>query len=297
MRRKSLDIYYHALLFPGVAMLFIFSIVPMGGLIMAFQKFEPIRGILGSPFVGLRNFQFLFLNPSTPQVIFNTVYISLFKIVLGILVPVIFALLLNECRVHWVKRTMQTIVYLPNFLSWVIVAAMFMNIFSYTGIVNSVLKLFGVAEPIIFMASNTWFRPIVIFTDVWKNFGFNAVIYIAAMTSIDPNLYEAGDIDGANRLQKIIYITIPSIMPTIVLMTTLALGNILNAGFDQIFNMYNANVYQTGDILDTFVYRIGLANLQYSMGTAVGLIKSVISMILIYTSYKLADKFAGYKIF
>lgn len=297
LRKKTYEIYYHALLLPGTLMLLIFSIVPMAGLVMAFQKYEPVKGILGSKFVGLYNFEVLFMNPDVGQVIFNTVYISLFKIILGLVVPVVFAILLNECRVQFLKRSIQTIVYLPNFLSWVIVAAMFSNVFSYTGIVNSILNIFGVSDSIMFMASNTWFRPIVIFTDVWKNFGFNAVVYIAALSSIDPNLYEAGDIDGASRLQKIRYITLPGMMGTIVLMATLALGNILNAGFDQIFNMYNPNVYQTGDILDTLVYRVGLVNLQYSLGTTVGLIKSVISMLLIVTSYKMAEKFAGYKIF
>ena len=298
LRKKSLDIYYHAMLLPGVILLLIFSIIPMFGLIMAFQKYSPIKGFFGSKFVGLYNFQtILFRSPDTMQVVFNTVYIAVAKILLGLLVPVIFALLLNECRIKWFKRGIQTIVYLPNFLSWVIVAAMFSHIFSYTGIVNDILKTLGQKEAIMFMASNTWFRPIIIFTDVWKVFGFNAIVYIAAITGIDVNLYEAGDIDGANHWQKMRFITFPGILSTIILMATLSLGNVLNAGFDQIFNMYNPNVYETGDILDTLVYRIGLQNLQYSLGTAVGLFKSVISMILIILSYKLADKFAGYKIF
>ena len=297
LKRRKYDLYYHALLFPGVVMLLIFSIVPMGGLIMAFQKYEPVKGILGSKFVGWHNFKVLLMNPSSLQVIYNTVFISLFKIVLGIAVPVFFAVLLNECRIKWFKRSAQLIVYFPNFLSWVIVAAMFSNIFSYTGIVNHILQLFDISEPIMFMASNTWFRPIIIFTDIWKRYGFDAVVYIAAISGTDPNLYEASDIDGAGRLQKIRYITLPGIMSTIIVMTTLSLGNILNAGFDQVFNMYNPNVYETGDILDTFVYRIGLVNLQYSLGTAVGLVKSAVSMLLIVISYKLVYKIAGYKIF
>jgi putative aldouronate transport system permease protein len=256
-----------------------------------------VKGILASKFVGWHNFEILFMTPNAKQVIFNTIYIAFTKIILGLIVPLVFALLLNECRIKWFKRSIQTIVYLPNFLSWVIVAAIFKNVFAYTGIVNSICAFFGLADPIMFMASNTWFRPIVIFTDVWKNFGFNAVIYIAAIVGVDANLYEAGGIDGANRLQKIRYITLPCIMPTVVLMATLSLGNILNAGFDQIYNMYNPNVYETGDILDTLVYRIGLENLQYSMGTAVGLLKSVFSLLVIVTSYKMAHKFAGYKIF
>jgi putative aldouronate transport system permease protein len=286
------------MLLPGTILLLIFSIVPMFGLIMAFQKYSPVKGFFGSKFVGLRNFEtILFRSPDTMQVVYNTVFIAVAKILLNLIVPVVFALLLNECRIRWMKRSIQTIVYLPNFLSWVIVAAMFSHIFSYTGIVNIILKELGQKDAIMFMASNTWFRPIVILTDTWKFFGFNAIVYIAAITGIDANLYEASDIDGANRWQKMRFITFPGILPTVILMATLSLGNVLNAGFDQIFNMYNPNVYQTGDILDTLVYRIGLQNLQYSLGTAVGLFKSVISMILIVLSYKLADKFAGYKIF
>ena len=297
MKGKSLEFYYHAMLLPGIALLVIFSIVPMFGLIMAFERYMPVKGILGSDFVGLRNFRTVLMFPDARQVIYNTVVIAVAKILLNLAVPVAFALLLNECRVQWFKRGMQTIVYAPNFLGWVIAAAMFTQIFAYTGPVNALLKACGLKEAIIFMASNTWFRPIVVLTDVWKNFGFGAIVFIAAITSLDPHLYEAGEVDGANRWQKVKYITFPGILPTVILMATLALGNVLNAGFDQIFNMYNACVYQTGDILDTYVYRIGLVNLQYSLGTAVGLFKSVISFVLIITAYKLADRFAGYKIF
>lgn len=297
-RGRPLEKYYHAMLLPGMVMLSIFSIIPMFGLIMAFEKYSPVLGIFGSKFVWFRNFETIFLrSPDTMQVIYNTLFIATSKIILNLIIAVAFALLLNECRIKWFKRSVQTIVYLPNFLSWVIVAAMFSHIFSYTGIINDMLKALGQKEPIMFLASNTWFQPLVIFTDVWKNFGFNAIVYIAAITGIDANLYEAGDIDGANRWQKMRFITFPGILPIIILLATLSLGNILNAGFDQIFNMYNPIVYQTGDIIDTLVYRIGLQNIQYSIGTAVGLFKSVISMLLIILSYKLADRFAGFKIF
>ncbi len=297
LRRKTLELYYHAMLFPGTVLLIIFSIIPMFGLIMAFQKFDPFKGIFGSKFVGLYNFQLMFMFPDARQVFFNTVIIAVVKIILNLLVPIAFALLLNECRTRWLKRTMQTVVYLPHFLSWVIVAVMFNNILSYTGLVNELLKLLGQSEPIMFMVSNTWFRPVLVLSEVWKYFGFGAVIYIAAIMGIDFNLYEAGEIDGANRWQKIRYITLPCIMSTIVIMATLSLGNVLNAGFDQVFNMYSPIVYQTGDILDTYVYRVGLEKMQYSFGTAVGLLKSVVSFIMIFLSYKLADRFAGYKIF
>ena len=276
--------------------LVIFSIIPMFGIVMAFQNFVPAKGIFGSKFVGLAQFRRLFMLPDFRQILENTLIIALSKIIVGTLLAIVFAVLLNECRNVRYKRFIQTAVYLPHFLSWVILAVMFSNIFSYTGIITQLVTALG-GEPVMFMISNTWFRPIIIGTDVWKEFGYNAVIYVAAMTSIDPSLYEAADIDGAGRWKKIIHITLPGILPTIILMGTLSIGNVLNAGFDQVFNMYSPLVYRTGDIIDTYVYREGLVNIQYSFATAVGLFKSVISFVLLTTAYKLADKFCGYRIF
>ena len=296
MYNKKNARYYHAMLFPGMIFLVIFSIIPMFGIVMAFQNFVPAKGIFGSKFVGLAQFQRLFMLPDFRQILENTLIIALSKIIIGTLLAIVFAVLLNECRNVRYKRFIQTAVYLPHFLSWVILAVMFSNIFSYTGIINQLITALG-GEPVMFMISNTWFRPIIIGTDVWKEFGYNAVIYVAAMTSIDPSLYEAADIDGAGRWKKIMYITLPGILPTIILMGTLSIGNVLNAGFDQVFNMYSPLVYRTGDIIDTYVYREGLANIQYSFATAVGLFKSIISFALLTTAYKLADKFCGYRIF
>ena len=284
------------MLLPGMIFLVIFSIIPMFGIVMAFQNFVPAKGIFGSKFVGLAQFRRLFMLPDFRQILENTLIIALSKIIVGTLLAIVFAVLLNECRNVRYKRFIQTAVYLPHFLSWVILAVMFSNIFSYTGIINQLVTALG-GEPVMFMISNTWFRPIIIGTDVWKEFGYNAVIYVAAMTSIDPSLYEAADIDGAGRWKKIIHITLPGILPTIILMGTLSIGNVLNAGFDQVFNMYSPLVYRTGDIIDTYVYREGLVNIQYSFATAVGLFKSVISFVLLTTAYKLADKFCGYRIF
>ena len=284
------------MLLPGMIFLVIFSIIPMFGIVMAFQNFVPAKGIFGSKFVGLAQFQRLFMLPDFRQILENTLIIALSKIIIGTLLAIVFAVLLNECRNVRYKRFIQTAVYLPHFLSWVILAVMFSNIFSYTGIINQLVTALG-GEPVMFMISNTWFRPIIIGTDVWKEFGYNAVIYVAAMTSIDPSLYEAADIDGAGRWKKIMHITLPGILPTIILMGTLSIGNVLNAGFDQVFNMYSPLVYRTGDIIDTYVYREGLVNIQYSFATAVGLFKSIISFALLTTAYKLADKFCGYRIF
>ena len=296
MRNKDHEIQYILMLIPGMILLFVFSIVPMFGIIIAFQKFVPAKGFFGSAFVGLDNFKLAFTFPDVNQVFFNTIYIAVLKIVTGIIAAVVFALLLNEVRVSSFKRIIQTITYLPHFLSWVIVSVMLTNILSYTGIFNRIIGMLG-GEPIIFLASNTWFRPILIISDIWKGFGYGAIIYLAAITNIDLNLYEAAEIDGAGRMGKIWYITLPGIKSTVVLMSTLALGNVLNAGFEQIFTMYNPVVYTTSDIIDTYVYRMGLVKLQFSFGTTVGLLKSVVSFILIVLSYKLADKYAGYRIF
>lgn len=287
---------YHLMMLPGIVLLLIFSVVPMFGLIMAFQNFVPARGFFQSKFVGLSNFQRLFLMRDFWEILRNTLIIAISKIVLGTVMAIVFALLLNECRSVFFKRAIQTVVYLPHFLSWVILAVMFSNLFSYTGVVNQIVTSFG-GEPIMFMVNNTWFRPILIGTDVWKEFGYNAVIYVAAMIGIDPTLYEAGDMDGANRWQKIVHITLPGILPTVILMATLNIGQVLNAGFDQVYNMYSPLVYRTGDIIDTYVYRSGIEGMQYSFATAVGLFKSVISFFLLASAYKLADKFCGYSIF
>lgn len=289
-------LHYHLMLFPGIVLLFLFSIVPMFGIVIAFQDFTPEQGILHSPFVGLDNFSFMFAMPDSQQIFTNTIIIAGAKLIAELIVPVVFALLLNEVRLGWYKRSIQTIVYLPHFMSWVILSGIILDIFSLQGIVNQVIGIFGI-HPIMFMTSNTWFRPIVVGTDVWKEFGFGTIVYLAALTGISPTLYEAAAIDGATRLQALRHVTVPGITTTVVLLATLSLGNILNANFDQIFNMYNPLVYQTGDIVDTWVYRMGLIQQQYGLATAVGLLKSIISFILIIVSYRLAAKFANYRIF
>lgn len=294
-KNQSTEKYYHLMLLPGVILLTIFSVIPMFGIIMAFQNYVPTKGILGSPFVGLQHFKYMLKVPDSAQILENTLIIAVAKIILGMIVPIIFALVLNEARKKWFKSIVQTVVYLPNFLSWVVLGTVMTMIFSYDGMINQLLQFFG-ADPIMFMASNKWFRPIIIGTDVWKGYGYNTIIYLAALTGINPALYEAAAMDGANRFKQILHVSLPGIMPTVILLATLNLGGILNAGFDQIFNMYSPIVYKTGDIIDTYVYRMGLVNMQYSFGTAVGLLKSVISMALIAISYKLADKFAGYRI-
>lgn len=286
---------FHAMLIPGVILTFIFAYVPLYGLIIAFEKYNPGMGF-ASPWVGLENFRFVFSQPGFLRTIGNTFYIAFFKLIGNIIVPVTFALLLNEVTSDKIKRFFQTLVYIPNFLSWVIMAGVLIDLLSKDGAINSLLTAVGL--PVInFLGSKTIFPWTMIVSDVWKGFGFGTVVYLAALTSIDPGLYESAILDGATRWQRIKYITIPLLMPTIILMTVLALGSVLNAGFDQIFNMYSPTVYETADIIDTYVYRMGIKQAQYSVGAAIGLFKSVISSVLVITSYVLADKLAGYRIF
>jgi len=286
---------YHVLLIPAAVLIFIFSYIPLYGLIIAFQRFNPAMGF-NSPWVGLANFERLFNQPNFVRTIWNTVFLSVMKIIGGIIVPVVFSLLLNEVRKTSAKRTFQTIVYMPNFLSWVILAGVMIDILSADGIVNLTLQKIGV-NPVSFLGDNHIFPWTMILSDIWKSFGFGTVIYLATLTSIDPGLYEAAIVDGAKRWKQTVHITMPMLMPMIVLMTILSMGNVLNAGFDQIYNLYSPIVYQSGDIIDTYVYRLGILQAQYSVGTAVGLFKSGISAILILMSYYLADRFAGYRVF
>lgn len=287
---------FHLMLLPGMIMLFLFVFVPLFGSLMAFQNYVPAKGIFGSKWIGLDNFKFIFSLPDSRQVFVNTLVIAFAKLIFNIIVPVSFAILLNEITVGICKKFFQTVVYLPHFLSWVVLATVVTNMFSLSGPFNALVTAFG-GEPVQFLADNNWFRQVIVATDVWKEFGYNSVVYLAALTGIDLGLYEAASIDGANRFEQTLHITLPSLMPTIILMTALNLGNILNAGFDQIFNLYNPIVYETGDIIDTYVYRIGMVERQYSIGTAVGLFKSVISFLLIMGANKGAKKLTGSGIF
>lgn len=290
---------YHVMLIPAIILVIIlviiFNYIPLYGLIIAFEKYNPAMGF-ASPWVGWSNFDYLFRQPNFVRTIWNTLYIAVMKIIGGIIVPVIFSLLLNEVRSTAVKRTYQTVIYMPNFLSWVILAGVMIDLLSADGIVNTMLGLVGVG-PVSFLGDNNIFPWTMIISDIWKTFGFGTVVYLAALTGIDPGLYEAAIVDGAKRWKQTIYITLPMLVPTIILMTVLSLGNVLNAGFDQIYNLYSPMVYKSGDIIDTYVYRLGIEQAQYSVGTAVGMFKSVISGILIASSYILADKLAGYRVF
>lgn len=288
----------HVMILPGFLFLLVFNYLPIGGIIIAFQKFIPAKGLFGDQdWIGLRNFEYVMNLPNFDNIMWNTFYIAMMKVILGLLVPIVIAILLNEVRHMALKRGVQTAIYLPHFLSWVVLGGIFIEILSPNdGLVNRALQSFGI-EPIFFLGDNRWFPNTMILTDVWKEFGYGTIIYLAALTSINPNLYEAAQIDGANRWRQTLHVTLPGMQMVIVLLMVLNLGNLLNAGFDQIFNMYSPMVYESGDILDTFVYRIGLLDAQFGVATAVGLFKSVIALVLVSVSYYIAYKVADYRIF
>ena len=293
---SSANRYYHAFLIPGMIFLLIFNYVPMFGVIMAFQDFKPARGFFNSKFVGLQHFQYMLELPDISRVIKNTLIIALGKILFGMILAIAFAVLLNEIRVKLLKKGVQTIVYLPHFLSWVVLASVAVNLFNLDGAVNQILGAVGL-NPINFLGDNSVFRKLLIGTDVWKEFGYSSVVYLAAITGIDPSLHEAAAIDGASWWKRVWHITIPGMMPIILLMTAMNLTNVLSAGFDQVYNLYSPIVYEAGDILDTYIYRIGLIGRQYSFGAAVGLCRSVVAMVLLVSANRLTDKLTGQRIY
>lgn len=287
---------YHLMMIPGMIFVLIFCYIPMFGILMAFQDYVPAKGMLGSKFVGLEHFKYMFSLPDIWKILENTVIIALGKILLGTFMAITFAILLNEIRVKYFKKVVQTVVYLPHFLSWVVLAAVVTNMINLDGAVNQIIQMIGF-DKINFLGSNVWFRPMIIVTDVWKEFGYNSIVYLAAITAIDPGLHEAASMDGANWWKRVWHITLPGMLPIILLMGAMSLTSILSAGFDQIYNLYSPMVYKTGDVLDTYVYRIGMLGRQYSFSTAVGLLRSVVGMILMLIANGLAKKFTDRKIF
>lgn len=295
-RRLKAEYPLYLMLLLPIAVVIIYNYIPMFGVLISFMKYLPAKGIFRSKWVGLNNFRVLFTMPTFSQALGNTLIISVFKIVLNILVPVTITLLLNDLTSMKVKKTVQTIIYMPHFISWVMLSSIFIKLLSGNGVVNKFLGLFGV-RPIIFMGDNKWFRFTLIFTYIWKEFGYGTIVYLAAVAGINADLYEAAEVDGAGHWQQMLHVTLPGIAPTVVMMTALSLGSVLNAGFDQVFNMYSPLVYETGDILDTLVYRMGFDNGNFGLSTAAGMFKSVISSVLLIMSYRIAYKTTGYRIF
>ena len=276
--------WFYIFVLPAMITMILFCYKPMYGVIIAFKDFKIRKGILGSDWVGLYHFERMLTYSNFGQLMRNTLYISVLKIAVNTVSTIILALLFNELRNAKFKRVAQSLSYLPHFISWVILGGITRELFSPTrGVVNEVVKFFG-GKPIYFLAEPDYFVGLLIVTDLWKSVGWGTIIYLAAISAIEQEQYESAIIDGASRLQRAIYITIPCIMPTFCTLLVLNLGGIMNAGFDQIFNLYNDKVYSVADILDTYVYRVGLLDFDYAYSAAVGLFKNVIGIILVLGS-------------
>lgn len=297
--KKNGQLVWWLMLLPGLIFTLIFKYGPMFGVIISFQEFGlGSTSFFGNPWVGFDNFTYAFQLKDFGQSILNTLFICSFKIVLGIVVPLVLALLINEVGNKFFAKIVQTTYFLPFFLSWVILGGIFNQMFSYYGIINTLISAFG-QERILFLLDNSWFRLIIIVSDVWKGMGYNMIIFLAAITGVDMSLHEAAEIDGANRLQRVWHITLPGILPQVALISTLAISGILNGNFDQVYILYNPMVYKGGDIIDTFIYRQIMNNLDSGMGvaSAVGLMKSLIGGVLVGGTYYFAYKKFGYRIF
>ena len=295
-RERKTQLMFHLMMISGILFLIVFTYVPMAGIVMAFQNYIPARGLMGSAWVGFTHFQRLFSLPDIGLLFRNTIVIALGKIIIGTILSIVFAILLNEIRVMFLKKSVQTIVYLPHFLSWVVLSAVVMNMFNLDGSITQILSSIGLKD-LNFLGSNKLFQPLLIGTDVWKEFGYSSVVYLAAITSIDPGLYEAASIDGTTWFKKVWHVTLPGMMTIILLLAIMNLPNILNAGFDQVYNLYSPMVYESGDILDTYVYRVGLIGRQYSFGTAVGLFKALIGAVLMIGANEIAGHYTDRKMF
>lgn len=292
IRQVRADYILYLMILPGLLYFGIFRYGPMYGATIAFKTYRVLDGITGSPWVGWSNFSQVFNSSYFGSILVNTVLISVYKIVFETPAAIILALLLNEVRIRWFRRAVQTITYLPHFMSWVVVFGIALMVLSpSTGLTNKGLGALGVS-PIDFLADPHWFRAVLVAFDTWKNIGWNAIIYLAALLGISTTLYEAASVDGASRFQRVWHISIPGILPIIVLVTTLNIGQLLSAGFEQVFVFYNPSVYSVGDIIDTWVYRQGIEGFQYSVAAAVGLFKGVVGCMLLLAANWAAKRWA-----
>jgi putative aldouronate transport system permease protein len=290
------ELSLHLLLLPAVVLTLLFHYGPMFGMVMAFQNFDPALGFCKSVWVGLANFHYLANLDDLRQVLWNTVGIAVTKLGLEMTTAIILALLLNEVRSRFWKSTVQTIVYFPHYLSWIILGGILREILAYEGLLNKVLGYLGL-EPLLFLGDNRLFPAVLVATYLWQRAGFAMIVYLAALTRIDPQLYEAAVMDGAGRWAQTVHVTLPGIKSVIVLMATLSLANLFDAGFAQVYALYSPVVYRSGDIVDTWVYRMGMLDSQYSLAAAVDLLKAAVSCLLISGSYYLAYRVADYRIF
>lgn len=285
--------WLYIFLIPGFAYLFVFKYIPMFGIIIAFKDFSLVKGILASPWIGFENFQYLFQSADFFKILRNSILLSFYHLLFGFPAPIILALMLNEVRNVVFKRISQTVLYLPHFISWVVLSGMIINFLSpSTGPVNHILKDLGF-EPISFLLKPQYFRTILVSAEIWKGAGWGTIIYLAAMTGIDPSLYESAKLDGASRLQQIRYITLPSIAPTITVLLVLQMGHILDNGFEQVFLLYNPATYDVADVFETYTYRIGLIDGRMSFAAAVGVFKAVVGLAMVLTANRVARIFGN----
>lgn len=285
--------YLYLLLLPGLIYFIIFKYGPMYGVIIAFQDYNMIKGISGSEWVGLEQFERLFRTSTFKQVFMNTFIISLLKLVFGFPAPIVLALLLNEIRHRVFKRVTQSIMYLPHFVSWVIFSGIIISFLNpVDGLFNFIIKEFG-GDPINFLIRSEYFRTILVTSDIYKGMGWGTIIYLAAITGVNLELYEASRIDGASRMRQTWHITLPAIRPVIFIMLILSLGGILEAGFEQIYLLYSPLVYEVADVIDTYVFRMGIQRANYSLATAAGLFKSVIGLFFIVSANAIVKRFGG----
>lgn len=290
-KRFRQNIPLFLMLVPGILYYVIFRYFPMGGLVIAFKDYNFRDGILSSPWVGLKYFKILFQSDATLQIIWNTLELSILNLIFGFPAPIIIAIALNEVRKRWLKRWIQTIIYLPHFLSWVIVAGLVLTLFSIDGgTVNKLLEQWGM-EPVPFLYRIESWVAIFIGSGMWKEMGFGAIIYLAALSSIDPSLYESTSLDGAGKLRQIWHITLPGLRPTIILLLILGMGRLMEVGFDQVYNLQNPTVLEKAEVISTYVYKVGLQKAQFSLTTAMGLFESIVGLVLLLSANALARKF------
>ena len=289
--------WYYLLLIPPLTYYLIFRYIPIYNAQIAFKDFFALKGVEGSPWVGFQHFEAFFKSFYFSELIINTVIFSTAKLVLGLPLAIILALAIHESQFLKFRSLVQTVTYLPHFLSWVIMYGLLLALLSpSSGMINEGIKALG-GQPISFLTAPSWFRQVVIFSDIWKETGWSTILYLAALLGINPDLYEAAEVDGASRWRRMWHISLPGIVPVIVLITLLRLGNILDAGFNQIWVLYSVPVYNVGDVIDTWVYRSGVLDFQFSLATAVGLFKGVIGLILILAANSIAKRVAQQSLF
>lgn len=286
----------HLMMIPVLVILGLFCYVPMAGIAIAFQDYFPGNGFFGSRWVGLDWFEYMFSMPNFKQVIWNTLFLSILKLSTSLICSVLFALMLNELQIKWLKSLFQSFALFPFFVSWVVLADIVQDMASSEGLINQIVYAIS-GKTIPFLTDSGWFTVLLVVSNIWKEVGYNAIIIMAALTAIDSTLYEAATIDGAGRFQKIRYVTLPGIKNIVLVLLILSLGSVMSAGFDQVYNLYNSTVMSGADIIDTYVYRMGVNGGLWSLGTAVGVFKSVVGTVLLALSYWAAGKFAGYRIF